>query len=239
MGGPGSTRWHGYQRRPLVEAALCLDLLDPRVKEALRLPSASGTLEWTNPDTGMPRGSVPFHLSPVESEGGRRLILDFTGDPYEPKQVVILEPVQVGFSRRWYARCPQHCRRRARKIYLARGSFKFACVWCCGLQYESAQQHDKRIDDCRRDPVGFMERRSGLRGLRSALVTLRVFGEAELRGIQWFSPERFLRDLLEVASPEARALVEENLRRAPFPQRKLWKRRDRRLLKTPSPGLFD
>ena len=171
MGGPGSTRWHGHQRRPLVEAALCLDLLDPRVKEALRLPSASGTLEWTNPDTGMPRGSVPFHLGPLEPEGGRRLILDFTGDPYEPKQVVILEPVEVGFSRRWYAQCPRSCSRRARKLYWAPGRLEFACWRCAGLQYETAQQHDRRVDDCRRDPETFLEGRAGLSGEYSKRVT--------------------------------------------------------------------
>ena len=102
-----------------------------------------------------------------------------------------------------------------------------ACRQCAGLQYETAQQHDKRIDDCRRDPLDFMERRSGLRGLGSTLVTLRVFGEAQRRGIQWFSPERVLKDLLEVASPEARALVEQDLLRMLAAPRKLWKRRDR------------
>ncbi len=101
------------------------------------------------------------------------------------------------------------------------------CVRCCGLQYETARAHDKRIDDFRRDPVGFLERRSALRGMRSALVTLDLFSEAERRGIQWFSPERFLEDLLEVASPEARALVEQDLRRLLPPPGKLWKRSDR------------
>ena len=81
-----------------------------------------------------------------------------------------------------------------------------------------------------------MERRSGLRGLRSALVTLDIYDEALRRGVQWFSPERSLRDLLEVASPEARALVEEDLVRVQSLQGKLWKQRDRVVPRNPSTG---
>ena len=162
----------------------------------------------------------------MERDGTRRLRLDFH-DPDGSSQTLILQAVEVGFSRRWYARCPSHCRRRARKLFLVRGSFALACVWCAGLQYETVQQHDKRVDACRRDPLDFMERRSRLRRMRSALVTLAIYDEALRRGVQWFSPERVLRDLLEVASPEARALVEQDLLQELSPSGKLWKRRDR------------
>ncbi len=227
MGGPGSTRWRGHRRRSLVEETPCLDLLDPELKEALKLPTASGELDLRIAESGEPAVPVDFDLGPVEPNGTRRLRVDFR-DPDGSNQTLILQPVQVGIDRsRWYARCPQHCRRRARKLFLRSGRLEFACRMCAGLQYETAQQHDKRIDDCRRDPVGFMEWRSGLRGLRSALVTLNLYDEALRRGVQWFSPERFLRDLLEVASPQARALVEQDLLRMLAAPRKLWKRRDR------------
>ena len=226
MGGPGSTRWRGHRPRRLVEETPCLDLLDPELKEALRLPSACGELDLRVPGTGEPAVPIDFDLGRVEPDGSRRLRVDFR-DPDGSNQTLILQPVQLGFSRRWYARCPQHCRRRARKLFLRCGMLEFACVSCCGLQYETAQTHDARIDACRRDPLAFLSRRSGLGGLQAALVTLNIYDEALRRGVQWVSPQRFLEDLLEVASPEARALVEQDLRRLLPPPGKLWKRRDR------------
>ena len=160
MGGPGSTRWRGHAPKPLVEEARGLDLFDPQWREALRQPRASGTIEWTRPPSAAPLGRVDFHLSPIDEDGTRTLAFDFTGDPCEPYQVVTLERSRVGFSERWYARCPGECGERARKLYWVPGQLEFACRRCAGLQYASAQQHDKRFDLARRDWVGFLESRA-------------------------------------------------------------------------------
>ena len=160
MGGIGSGRWGNYRRATLVEEALCLDFLNPRWKEALCHRRASGSIEWTARSSAVPLGQVEFHLGPVEADGTRTVAFDFTGDPCEPNQVVTLVRAQVGFSERWYARCPGECGERARKLYWVPGRLEFACRACAGLQYASAQQHDKRLDHVRRDPQGFLESRA-------------------------------------------------------------------------------
>jgi hypothetical protein len=183
MGGSGSTRWRGQRRRALVEEAHCLDLLDQRWAEILGLPAASGTLEWRESGSLVPKKWVDFALSPVETDGTRLLVLDFTRDPTEPKQRLLLQEVRVGFSQRWHARCPGGCDRLVRKLYLVeRGAV--ACWRCAGLQYRSAQRHDKRVDLCRRNPAEFVRGRSDLIGERSRLVTSWILLEAERRGFR-------------------------------------------------------
>ncbi len=119
---------------------------------------------------GEPAAPIDFELGPVEPNGTRRLSVDFH-DPDGSGQTLILQPVQGGFSRRWYAGCPRQCGRRGRKLYLVRGRFELACVRCCGLQYRSAQEHDKRLDQARREPAGFYEEREKHTSFRSRLVT--------------------------------------------------------------------
>jgi hypothetical protein len=183
MGGSGSTRWRGHQPRRLVEQTHCLDLLDRRWKEILRLRQASGTLEWRSRGSVVPEHWVDFTLSPIQADGTRLLVLDFDRDATAPKQRLILEEVRVGFSRRWHARCPGGCDGLVRKLYLVeRGSV--ACWRCAGLQYRSAQRHDKRVDLCRRDPAEFVRGRSDLSGERSRLVTSWLLLEAESRGFR-------------------------------------------------------
>ncbi len=121
MGGRGSTRWRDHKPAALVEEALCLDLLNPRWKEALSQRRASGNIEWTTTGSAAPLGQVEFHLGPVESDGTRTVAFDFTGDPCEPKQVVTLVRCRVGFSERWYAQCPGECGERARNLYWVPG----------------------------------------------------------------------------------------------------------------------
>ncbi len=178
MGGVGSGRWKDYEPAPLVEEALCLDVLSPGLKALLNLPRASGSIEWNRGGALLARADV--HLGTVEGDSTRPLALDFSGgDPYEPKQVLVLEAVQVGFSRRWYARCPDGCGRRVRKVYAPPGTHRFACRFCAGLQYRSVQQHDARLDLARRDPTGFLDARARApRTLRSELVTGRLAMDA-------------------------------------------------------------
>ena len=179
MGGTGSGRWRNHRRATLVEKALGLDLLNPRWKEALSQHRASGSLEWTAPPSAAPLGRIDFHLAPVEPNGTRTVAFDFTGDPCEPYQVVTLERAQVGFSERWYARCPGECGERARKLYWVPGRLEFACRRCARLQYWSAQRHDSRLDLARRDPQGFVQiRAKAPRTLRSQFVTSRFLWDA-------------------------------------------------------------
>ena len=183
MGGSGSTRWRGYRPRPLVEEASCLDLLNSRWRDVLRLDRASGTLEWGNPGSVVPKEWVDFHLSPIETDGTRLLVLYFTREPTEPKERLVLEHVRVGFSERWHAQCPGGCDGLVRKLYL--GEHRAVVCWrCAGLQYRSVQAHDKRVDLCRRKPAEFVRGRSHLTSVRSRAVTSWIFLEAKSRGFR-------------------------------------------------------
>jgi hypothetical protein len=183
MGNRDSTRRRGHQPRRLVEEARCFDLLDRRWKEILCLHQASGTLQWGSPGSLVPKEWLDFRLNPVEPDGTRSLVLDFTRDPNEPKEQLILEEVRVGFSLRWHAQCPGGCDGLVRKLYLVEDG-AVACWRCAGLQYRSAQRHDKRVDLCRRNPAEFVRGRSHLGSERSRLVTSWILLEAERRGFR-------------------------------------------------------
>jgi len=183
MGNRGSTRQQGDQPRQLVEEARCIDLLNPKWKDVLCLHRASGTFEWGSPGGLVPKEWVDFRLSPVQADGTRLLVLDFSGEPTEPKERLILEEVRVGFSQRWYARCPGGCDRLVRKIYLVEHR-EVACWRCAGLQYRSAQKHDNRVDLCRKNPRLFLEQRSHLQSPRSRFATSRILFEAQRRGFR-------------------------------------------------------
>jgi hypothetical protein len=207
MGGRGSTRWRDHDRKPLVESALRIDLLEPAWKAALSQPRAAGRIEWSDTSTGAPIAWADFHLGTVSEDGSRTLVLRRAGPCSEP-QVIRLEAVTVGFSDRHYAMCPAACGRRARKLYEVPGKLDFACRVCAGLQYRSAQRHDPRVDACRRDPNRWMDGRRHLDGVESAWVSLRVLREAEHRGCRWISPEDRREILLEGAPPEVRGATE-------------------------------
>jgi hypothetical protein len=183
MGNRESTRRRGDQPRRLVEEARCIDLLDPKWKGLLHLHRASGTLEWADPGSLVPKEWADFHLNPREADGTRLLVLDFTREPTEPKEQLVLEEVRVGFSQRWHAQCPGGCDRLVRKLYLVEHR-ALVCWHCAGLQYRSAQKHDKRVDLCRRNPSQFVRRRSHMTSLRSRLATARIVLEAERRGFR-------------------------------------------------------
>jgi hypothetical protein len=161
MGGPNSTRWRGYARRPLAEQAMAIDLGDRSWRSALAQTRAEGTVEWRNPQRATLRGWASYLLAPTSECGTRRnLVLDTSGDEFADKQVVELELAPAGWSDpRWLARCPDHCGRRAQKIYAANQGDEFSCWRCSGLTHRSSQQHDARLDQALRDPVGFLEAR--------------------------------------------------------------------------------
>ena len=177
MGGVGSGRWRGRNRRSLVEDCLSMDVLDPSFKALLRLDFADGKIEWPSTRGTGPLLSVNFILSVVEPDGSRRITFDFADDPYQPELVVVLEPATVGFSRRVYFRCPR-CNQRVRKLFVAPRKLELCCRACAGLTYLSSRQHDRRIGLCRKNPRLFLEQRSHLQSPRSRLVTSRIYWAA-------------------------------------------------------------
>ncbi len=66
-------------------------------------------------------------------------------------------PLHFG-GHRWWGICPLvvnnvPCNRRVGKLYLPPGDRYFGCRHCHRLTYRSAQEHDKRVDALRRNPM--------------------------------------------------------------------------------------
>ncbi len=181
LGGPGSTRWRQHRPKPLVEETPCLDLLHPEWKAFMAAPTATGTIKWRRAGSGSYLAEVTFALSAVEEDGTRLLALRFPGDPCPPDHLVILEHTRVGFSRRWYARCPGRCGRRARKLFLVPAGDAFRCRSCAGLGYLTTRTSDARVHEYRRDPLAFLTRRNALTGVQSALTTLGLASKSTRR----------------------------------------------------------
>ena len=187
VGGPGSGRWHGHQRRPLVEEHLAIDLVDLRRSGALLREGFSGTLEWTTQPAGERLGVALLRLGP-NHDGLRELelyvIRPGQKDTCARPRLAKFRPPLGG--ERWFFRCPvPGCDRRALKLYLEPDGERFGCRGCLGLIHRSAREHDARLDLARRDPTGFLEAREGLRSLRSQLVTFRLAQRASDYRIDW------------------------------------------------------
>ena len=129
-----------------------IDLRHPEWKSLLASDRAEGTVRWE-------KGWTDFILAPLQSDGTRNLVLDRTGDVYEPKQCVSLGLRSAGFSSHWFAGC-RGCDRWVRTLYAISQSDLFKCRACSGLTYASVQQHDSRLDFARRDLAGFLASRA-------------------------------------------------------------------------------
>jgi hypothetical protein len=177
MGGSGSSRWKKHRKARLVTEAMAIDLRDSEWKAVLTNDRAEGAVRWSR--SGSPRAWIDFLLAPVNSDGNRRnLVLDSTGDEYEPKQLVVLGLRLAGFSRQWFAGC-QGCDRWVKSLYALSQNDRFRCRVCCGLTYASVQAHDARSDLARRDPVGFAQSRARApQTVNSQLVTATLNLEA-------------------------------------------------------------
>ena len=170
MGGTGSTRWSGHRKRPLVEEALAIDLAPIQRAGLFRMPGGTvARLEWTAGGTALGTASVEVWSHPA---GGDYMCLrlEATSSDHGPKPAA-LEVVER--ARRKVFICPC-CEQGTRKIYIDRADNRIACRRCLGLQYRSAQQHDARVDQARRDPRGFVDGRERLSSLRSRFVTTRI-----------------------------------------------------------------
>jgi hypothetical protein len=178
MGGTGSSRWKDHRKARLVTDAMALDLRHPEWKSLLAKDRAEGTLQWSR--SGSPVRWVDFLVAPVNPDGTRNLVLDRTGDEYEPKQCVSLGLRPAGFSSHWLAGC-RGCDKWVRALYAISQSDRFTCRQCAGLTYRSVQKHDSRSDLARRDPQGFLQSRARApRTEKSRMVTSFLILEASL-----------------------------------------------------------
>jgi hypothetical protein len=154
-----------------------IDLRLPEWKSLLARDRAEGTLQWSR--SGGSSGWADFLLAPINPDGTRNLVLDHTGDPYEPKQVVVLGLRPAGFSRHWFAGC-RSCDRWVRTLFALGQHDPFTCRVCSGLTYRTTQTHDARLDFARRDRMGFLASRARApKTLNSQWVTVSLAERAQ------------------------------------------------------------
>lgn len=193
MGRTGSSRWRDHEKAPLVEQAICLDLVALRRGGLLDRPGTGYSLSWTrgSSDTPAADGLLSLEIDPSgarrlnvvikKCEGGNLVSARLDLEPFHPHLGGV----------RWFFRC-QACDRRVLKLYVAPSGSQLACRQCHGLTYRSVQEHDARLDQARRDPEGFAEARQAVPMTpNSAWVTLQIYWDslearrAPRRGRSW------------------------------------------------------
>jgi hypothetical protein len=176
MGGIGSSRWLDHQKARVVEDAHQLNVAT--FEPALKHDAITGTLRWTNPGAVEVTTEFVFSLEPASQDGSRRLVIDSDGD--WRKQSVRLERAQRGWYEGWLFRCPTDCGRRVRRLYALPKWMTFTCRMCGGLTYTTTQTHDARLDLASRDPLAFIQSRSGApKTVKSRMVTFWLLMDAQ------------------------------------------------------------
>lgn len=149
MGGYGSTRWANHDKADTVEDALVLGVAD-LVRLGLLLQEKvmiSRSIVWTSSRTKETTASVFLDVDTLTATPPFvRFRYQENGNPKDYR--VLLDSTRPPFGGlRWWWRCPaMGCGKRAGKLYLPSGGGIFACRTCHRLTYESAQEHDARVD---------------------------------------------------------------------------------------------
>ena len=149
MGGTGSGNYGG---KPTVEAALKLDL-HHLIRQGSFRPNATvtGSLAWTNTDTGEQRASIGYKAHMGEERGWVRLTYattnHWTGQQTQHDYTVelVTTPQPLG-GRRWWWVCPR-CGDLVSKLYKPSGSGIFASRKAHRLAYRCQRQspYDRAI----------------------------------------------------------------------------------------------
>jgi hypothetical protein len=182
MGGIGSSRWHGYEKAPLIEEAICVDLVTLRRAGFFDGPGLPYSITWNRGSSNSPAAEGLMSLE--IGQGGTRwlvAVIALFGKRKPLSARLQLEPFHPHFGGlRWFVRCPTPgCDRRVLKLYVAPSGSSLGCRQCVGVTYRSCQDHDSRLDQARRDPEGFAEaRQAAPKTANSAFVTLGIWENA-------------------------------------------------------------
>ena len=159
MGGPGSTRWRGYDKRRLVEDCLVFDLSQLNRQGLFEHNDRLYRVDWVEPlnHVVIATAVVGVVLSD-DRVGALALVYVLKGDPSETvAEEITLEGQRIcSGGTRWYLRCPK-CQRRGYKLYLPAGETRYRCRDCYDLTHLSVQGHDCRVDAFKRDPQAFVD----------------------------------------------------------------------------------
>lgn len=165
MGGSGSTRWVGYEKKYTVEDSFSLDA---------NLWMREGVLQegiykidiwhWQNAITGERASSLSYEVdttNPAYSWIRLFYTITRTGDKVDYTLRLTSTCPYFGGLRWWFI-CPlvmngRACHRRVGKIYLPPNGRYFGCRICNDLTYRSCQEADKRLNFLRRNPDALLE----------------------------------------------------------------------------------
>ena len=189
MGGRGSTRWGRHIKRPLVEEALAVDLVALRLAGLYERPGTGVPITWTRGTSGAVVATGQACLVVVDDDDRHLDVVIVVRSASERLSVRLdLVPFHPSLGgTRWFLRCPEDdCGRRALRMYLSPEADRIACRRCLGLVHRSAQEHDARLDEARRDPRGFAASRSRHRGMWSDVVTAHL----AMRGLETMAAPR-------------------------------------------------
>lgn len=148
MGGSGSTRWNGHEKRTTVEECLVLSISD-FTRQGIIEPGVKrrGILRWYSPLSGEVESSLTFEVNTLDMNSP--LVWLFYELASQGKMVnnrIGLETTPCHFGgERWWMQCPapgatNGCEgRRFGKLYLPPGAESFSCRECHDLSYRSCQ----------------------------------------------------------------------------------------------------
>ncbi|MCP4604270.1 MAG: hypothetical protein GY847_27730 [Proteobacteria bacterium] len=129
MGGPGSTRWNGYEKKTTVEDCTVLP-----VQAFAAFKQATGILHWRTV-TGSERASIGYQVIGYQDS----VILSYSRWRSDVEVIVPIDTTYPNFGGyRWWFLCPD-CRRRVGKLYLPPSALRFSCLRCHHLTYETTQ----------------------------------------------------------------------------------------------------
>jgi len=156
MGSSGSGRWGYHRKATIVEDCRVLDLGEFARKGAF-VPWYAGSVSWSRGEEVV--ASIGYTVRPAADGLILQLSYRWTHAGEEVELPIRLETTPLHFGgRRWWGICPlvvngQACNRRVGKLCLPPGGRYFGCRHCYRLTYRSVQEHDKRVDALRRNPV--------------------------------------------------------------------------------------
>ena len=157
MGSWGSGRWGCHRKATTVEECRVLDLAQFARKGGF-VEGFTGSVTWSRgeeqtdeigfsvgrADTGELVLSLSYRMSTTKENVEVPIRLETTPTP--------------SGGRRWWGICPlivngNPCDRRLYKVYLPPGGKYFGCRHCHRLTYKTAQEHDQRVTNLRRNPA--------------------------------------------------------------------------------------
>lgn len=153
--------WRG-EKKKTVEECLSLDA-NRWMREGILKAGVerNGSWRWTYRSGNS--FSVSYEVQTLDLDNSRvRLFYSWTwngqSEPQSADYPVALTTTRLRFGGlRWWFICPlivngQECNRRVGKLYLPARARYFGCRHCHDLTYQSAQEHDKRVDALRKTP---------------------------------------------------------------------------------------